>query len=86
MGASFGAVGYLSVRPLPSGDLAMERVGKNTHPLTTQEQMTGRLKTTGELSMDDLPYTLRQLCKRNRDGDHYTQAGRLRTLVLMRRQ
>ena len=36
--------------------------------------------------MDDLAYTLRQLCKRNRDGGHDTQAGRLRTLMLMSRQ
>ena len=36
--------------------------------------------------MDDLAYTLRQLCKRNRDGGYDTQAGRLRTLMLMSRQ
>lgn len=36
--------------------------------------------------MNDLAYTLRQLCKRNRDGGHDTQAGRLRTLMLMSRQ
>lgn len=26
--------------------------------------------------MDDLTYSLRQLCKRNRDGSHATQADR----------
>jgi len=32
--------------------------------------------------MDDLTYTLRALCQRNRDGSHATQADRLRTLTL----
>jgi hypothetical protein len=32
--------------------------------------------------MDDLTYTLRTLCQRNRDGSHATQADRLRTLIL----
>jgi hypothetical protein len=32
--------------------------------------------------MDDLTYTLRALCKRNRDGSHATQADRLRILTL----
>lgn len=36
--------------------------------------------------MDDLTYTLRTLCLRNRDGSHATQADRLRALVLMSRQ
>lgn len=36
--------------------------------------------------MDDLKYTLRQLCQRNRDGSHATQADRLRTLMLVSRQ
>lgn len=36
--------------------------------------------------MDDLTYTLRQLCQRNRDGSHATQADRLRTLTLISRQ
>lgn len=36
--------------------------------------------------MDDLTYTLRQLCQRNRDGSHATQADRLRTLTLVSRQ
>ena len=27
--------------------------------------------------MDDLTYTLRQLCQRNRDGSHTTQADRI---------
>ena len=31
--------------------------------------------------MDELTYTLRQLCRRNRDGGHDTQAGRLRMLT-----
>ena len=30
--------------------------------------------------MDDLTYELRQLCLRNRDGSHSTQANRLRIL------
>ncbi|EQD71893.1 Integrase, partial [mine drainage metagenome] len=30
--------------------------------------------------MDDLAYTLRVLCQRNRDGSHATQADRLRSL------
>jgi len=36
--------------------------------------------------MDDLTFTLRTLCLRNRDGSHATQADRLRALVLMSRQ
>lgn len=32
--------------------------------------------------MDDLAYSLRGLCQRNRDGSHATQADRLRTLTL----
>ncbi|MBG7458986.1 integrase domain-containing protein [Pseudomonas aeruginosa] len=36
--------------------------------------------------MDDLTYTLRQLCQRNRDGSHTTQADRLRALTLVSRQ
>ena len=36
--------------------------------------------------MDDLTYTLRRLCQRNRDGSHATQADRLRTLLLASRQ
>ncbi|WP_397475469.1 integrase domain-containing protein [Pusillimonas sp.] len=36
--------------------------------------------------MDDLTYTLRQLCQRNRDGSHATQADRLRSLALAARQ
>jgi len=36
--------------------------------------------------MDDLTYTLRALCQRNRDGSHATQADRLRTLALMSHQ
>ena len=36
--------------------------------------------------MDDLTYTLRTLCLRNRDGSHATQADRLRTLALMSQQ
>lgn len=36
--------------------------------------------------MDDLAYTLRRLCQRNRDGSHATQADRLRTLLLISRQ
>jgi hypothetical protein len=39
-----------------------------------------------EISMDDLTFTLRTLCLRNRDGSHATQADRLRALVLMSRQ
>ncbi|WP_228723071.1 phage integrase N-terminal domain-containing protein [Limnobaculum xujianqingii] len=39
-----------------------------------------------EALMDDLTYTLRQLCQRNRDGSHATQADRLRSLTLMSRQ
>jgi hypothetical protein len=34
--------------------------------------------------MDDLTYTLRQLCLRNRDGSFATQADRQRSLALMR--
>ena len=36
--------------------------------------------------MDDLTYTLRQLCLRNRDGSHATQADRQRSLALATRQ
>ncbi len=36
--------------------------------------------------MDDLTYNLRQLCRRNRDGSHTTQADRLRGLTLVARQ
>jgi site-specific recombinase XerC len=36
--------------------------------------------------MDDLTYTLRQLCQRNRDGSLATQADRMRSLSLMARQ
>src|SRR5487761_1135638 len=36
--------------------------------------------------MDDLTYTLRVLCQRNRDGSHATQADRLRMLTLASRQ
>lgn len=36
--------------------------------------------------MDDLTYTLRQLCQRNRDGSHATQADRQRSLTLASRQ
>jgi integrase len=36
--------------------------------------------------MDDLTYTLRQLCQRNRDGSHATQADRQRALTLASRQ
>jgi hypothetical protein len=37
-------------------------------------------------SMDDLSYTLRQLCLRNRDGGFATQADRQRSLTLAARQ
>ncbi|PZS51411.1 phage integrase N-terminal domain-containing protein [Stenotrophomonas maltophilia] len=36
--------------------------------------------------MDNLTYTLRQLCLRNRDGSHATQADRQRSLTLAARQ
>jgi hypothetical protein len=36
--------------------------------------------------MDDLTYELRQLCRRNRDGSHDTQAGRLGGLTLIGKQ
>lgn len=36
--------------------------------------------------MDDLTYTLRQLCQRNRDGSYNTQADRMRSLGLAARQ
>jgi integrase-like protein len=36
--------------------------------------------------MDELTYTLRGLCQRNRDGSHATQADRQRTLTLASRQ
>ena len=36
--------------------------------------------------MDDLTYTLRQLCQRNRDGSYNTQADRMRSLSLAARQ
>ncbi|CDF92331.1 MULTISPECIES: integrase domain-containing protein [unclassified Pseudomonas] len=36
--------------------------------------------------MDDLTYTLQQLCRRNRDGSHNTQADRMRSLSLAARQ
>jgi hypothetical protein len=31
--------------------------------------------------MDDLTYSLRVLCQRNRDGSHATQGDRMRTLT-----
>jgi len=36
-------------------------------------------------AMDDLTYTLRQLCQRNRDGSHAIQADRQRSLSLAAR-
>lgn len=36
--------------------------------------------------MDDLTYELRQLCRRNRDNSHDTQAGRLNGLTLIGKQ
>ncbi|HDS0949238.1 TPA: integrase domain-containing protein [Stenotrophomonas maltophilia] len=36
--------------------------------------------------MDDLTYTLRQLCQRNRDGSHNAHADRMRSLSLAARQ
>jgi integrase len=36
--------------------------------------------------MDDLTHTLRELCRRNRDGSHATQADRQRILMLASRQ
>jgi hypothetical protein len=36
--------------------------------------------------MDDLTYTLRQLCQRNRDGSYTTQADRMHSLSLAARQ
>jgi integrase len=36
--------------------------------------------------VDDLTYSLRQLCKRNRDGSHATQADRQQILILISRQ
>jgi hypothetical protein len=36
--------------------------------------------------MNNLAYTLRMLCQRNRDGSHARQADRLRTLTLASRQ
>jgi Integrase/Phage integrase, N-terminal len=36
--------------------------------------------------VDDLSYSLRRLCRRNRDGSHATQADRLSTLMLASRQ
>src|SRR2546430_2597318 len=36
--------------------------------------------------MDDLTYTLMQLCQRNRDGSHNTQADRRQMLSLISRQ
>jgi hypothetical protein len=36
--------------------------------------------------MDDLTYSLRQLCRRNRDGSHATQADRQGVLTLASRQ
>jgi site-specific recombinase XerC len=36
--------------------------------------------------MDDLTYSLRQLCRRNRDGSHATQADRQGILTLASRQ
>lgn len=54
----------------------------------TDENLVSTLHTRepqGAL-MDDLTYTLRQLCQRNRDGSHATQGDRLRSLTLMSRQ
>ena len=36
--------------------------------------------------MDELTYSLRTLCRRNRDGSHATQANRMGTLTLCARQ
>jgi site-specific recombinase XerC len=35
--------------------------------------------------MDDLTFDLKQLCRRNRDGSHATQANRMRSLALAAR-
>jgi len=36
--------------------------------------------------MDNLTFSLRKLCQRNRDGSHATQADRRHSLALMARQ
>ncbi|ATN32587.1 integrase [Rhizobium sp. ACO-34A] len=36
--------------------------------------------------MDDLTFTLKQMCRRNRDGSHATQADRMHSLTLAARQ
>src|SRR5690606_25678468 len=78
--ASFEATGELSTWPCPSG-ISPWRVGKNTDHLLLSPD--NRWNNT---AMDDLTYTLRQLCLRNRDGSHATQADRQRSLNLAARQ
>jgi hypothetical protein len=78
--ASFEATGELSTWHLPFEDLAW-RVGKNTDRLLLSPE--NRWNST---AMDDLTFTLRQLCLRNRDGSHATQADRQRSLNLAARQ
>lgn len=58
------------------------RVGNNTYPRPTQNNP----RTNRQPTMDDLTWTLKQLCRRNRDGSHATQADRMRSLSLAARQ
>jgi len=45
-----------------------------------------RHTSTQETDVDDLTWTLKQLCRRNLDGSFATQADRQRSLTLMARQ
>src|SRR5436190_1321416 len=79
------AQGPASARPersalVPTGNLAA--VSELAITLTKCDSGCRRL----ELSMDELTYTLRELCRRNRDGSHATQKDRERTLMLASRQ
>lgn len=71
----------------------------STWPLVLRESRFGELAKTlsrvfrsepqkhfRAMEMDDLTYTLRQLCQRNRDGSHATQADRKQVLCLASRQ
>ncbi len=75
--------GVLSTMPLSFGSLAL--ASRQLHlPIQSQKSRAGHETNGG--CMDDLTYGLRQLCRRNRDGSHATQADRLRGLTLVAQQ
>ena len=66
--------------------LTGSRLGELAPTLTIEFQDNAVRRFTGRPQMDDLTYTLRQLCQRNRDGSYNTQADRIRSLALAARQ